>query len=166
MTILFSSHKGLVKLGTCTFLSFALSTIPTSTVVSQTSQESQLKESTDLMSRAFNPPNEGEPAQTVGGASRGLCSGGDLANVTFQQTNSALTAQLPEGMAKQVFFSLRDENNTTLYQGFIPVENNRASITNGVLSQIDADSQDYTWSMAIICGRALRPDSPVFQGTL
>ena len=163
---LFGGHREFKKVGTCLGLSFALTAIAASSVVSETAADAQLRESTDLMSRAFNPPNDGEPAQTVGGASRGLCSGGDLASVTFKQTSSALTAQLPAGMAKQVFFSLRDANNTTLYQGFIPVKNNTASITNDVLGQIDAASQDYTWSMAIICGRALRPDSPVFRGTL
>ncbi|AFY39737.1 hypothetical protein Lepto7376_3540 [[Leptolyngbya] sp. PCC 7376] len=162
-----NGNKKILNFGTCASLSLALTVATgTSTVFSQTPANSEITDSTTLMSKAFNPPNEGEPAQTVGGASRGLCSGGDLASVSFKQTSSALTAQLPEGMAKQVFFSLRDASNNTLYQGFVPVNNNQALISGDVLGDLDAANGDYTWSMAIICGRALRPDSPVFRGNL
>jgi hypothetical protein len=163
---LLGCDKNIFQVGICGCLSLTLTIAGSSTVFSQTAtNETQITDSTTLMSKAFNPPNEGEPAQTVGGASRGLCSGGDIASVSFNQTSSALTAQLPAGMAEQVFFSLRDANNNTLYQGFIPVENNQAHITGDVLGSIDANA-GHTWSMAVICGRALRPDSPVFRGNL
>ena len=110
--------------------------------------------------KPFEPPNEEEPARTVGGASRGNCSTGDIAKITFQTTESTLTASLPEGMAEQVFFSLRDPQNNTVFQGFIPVIDNQA-----VISDLEVAEEEHTWSMAIICDRALRPDSPVFRGT-
>ena len=123
-----------------------------------------INDSTTFMSKIFNPPNEGAPAQTVGGATRGVCSEGDLANVTFERNRTGITAQFPEGMANKVFYNLRNADNITLHQGFIPVENNTASISTDLLSETADASQIYTWSMAIVCGQALRPDSPVFRG--
>lgn len=118
---------------------------------------------------AFTPPGEGAPTQTVGGASRGSCATGSLTDVRFtgQNGQSILTAQLPENMAAQVFFSVKNEINKTIYQGFIPVTQpeNRVEIKSNLIGTLNA-KETYTWSMAIICGTALRPDSPVFQGNL
>ena len=148
-------------------LSLALTIIAgNNSAFSQTTESNEIDASMTLMSRIFDPPKEGAPQQTIGGATRGLCATGNLADVSFERTASGMTAQLPDGMANQVFFNLRNTNNTTLYQGFIPVENNTASITHNLLGDIDLDGQVYTWSMAIICGQALRPGSPVFQGKL
>lgn len=125
-----------------------------------------------FLANAFNPPNEGEPVQTVGGASRGTCETGSLSNVLFFKKQNALSqsyleAQIPSGMAHQVFFSLRNRNNETVYQGFLPVDTiqNRVLVDYHTLAEVQ-ENQTYQWSMAIICGKALRPDSPVFQGTL
>jgi len=124
---------------------------------------------------AFNPPNEGEPVHTMGGASRGACSSGPVQDVKFfqkqnDQSQTVLEAHLPAGLAQQVFFSLRGENNETLYQGFLPVDaqTNTVRVNYQSLGNLqEAPSyQAYQWSMAIICGQALRPDSPVFQGML
>jgi len=122
--------------------------------------------------QAFNPPNEGEPVQTVGGASRGTCATGSISDVKFFMKQddlavSFLEAALPAGMAKQVFFSLRSADDQTLYQGFLPVdtETNSVQIPYHTLAQL-ADGTTYNWSVAVICGKSLRPDSPVFQGTL
>ncbi|MGA0200099.1 MAG: DUF928 domain-containing protein [Prochlorotrichaceae cyanobacterium] len=126
----------------------------------------------EAQAQAFNPPNEGEPIQTVGGASRGTCSIGPISNVKFfmkqdEQSGTVLEAHLTEGMAKQVFFSLRNSEDETLYQGFLDVdtEQNTVQVPFQNLAQIAEDSH-YTWSVAVICGKALRPDSPVFQGVL
>ena len=146
-------------------LSLALAVVVgNSPVFSQTTGSNEIEASLTLMSKIFDPPKEGAPQQTIGGATRGNCPTGDLASVIFERTDSGITARLPDGMANQVFFNLRNASNTTLYQGFIPVEENTASVTNNVLGEIDLNSQTYTWSMAIICGQALRPGSPVFQG--
>ena len=135
-------------------------------VSSQTVESLDIAEGITLGAMPFNPPNEGEPIETVGGGSRrGFCLEADLANITFQKTQSTLTANLPAGMAEQVFFSLRDSLDNTIHQGFLPVNNNQASIPDDILSQTSTTSQPYTWSMAIICGEALAPDSPVFRGS-
>ncbi|MEY2978279.1 MAG: DUF928 domain-containing protein [Prochlorotrichaceae cyanobacterium] len=124
------------------------------------------------LAQAFNPPNEGEPVQTVGGASRGTCSSGPIQDIKFFQKQNDLSqpileAQLPPDMAQQVFFSLRDANNETVYQGFLPVNADTNTVKVDYLSLGNMETANsHRWSMAIICGKALRPDSPVFQGTL
>lgn len=122
---------------------------------------------TPMSKEAFAPPGEGAPKQTVGGASRGNCPTGSVNDISFSRTSSSIKATLPSGMAQQVFFSLRDSSNKTLYQGFLPVnqQDNSVQVNSNVFGSLNNQSS-HKWSMAIICGRALRPDSPVFQGSL
>lgn len=123
--------------------------------------------SENLIAQAFDPPNEGEPTHTVGGASRGSCGGLDFSQVSVQHTASSFSAKLPSNaIVKQVFFSLRDASNNTVYQGFTPVKNGQVLIGNNAFSGVNSLQDNYTWSMAVICGRALRPDSPVLTGNL
>jgi len=124
------------------------------------------------VSQAFDPPNEGEPVFTLGGATRGGCEGlsasGDVQ--FFQPTGanrrSTLKVVLPPNLATQVFFNLRDARGQTLYQGFLPVEtaSHSLSIPMADLAPI-SEAERYDWSLAILCqSNSLRPDSPVYKG--
>lgn len=167
----FSNSKKVVNSTFRSCASLALVIASNAQVIAMESPQAVVRMSTstpqNLIAQAFNPPNEGEPTHTVGGASRGSCSGVNLSQVSIQHTSSSFAAQLPNNArAKQVFFSLRDANNNTVYQGFTPVKNSQVSIAGNAFAGVDLQQNSYTWSMAVICGRALRPDSPVFRGSL
>lgn len=139
------------------------------------------------ISVTFNPPDEDEPDYTVGGASRdglGVCLTADDANTAenslnyFQEflpltpvnNNYGLTvserptfyAYIPENNAQQIFFSLRDEAEQTVYQTELSVKN-----TGGIVSftlpetapQLEIGKY-YQWSMVLMCNQTMRPDSP------
>jgi hypothetical protein len=122
--------------------------------------------------KVFVPPGDDAPEQTLGGATRGGCAAGPLNEVKVVTKHNDLAqpfleAQLPQGMAQQIFFSLRDSNNQTLYQGFLPVEQDHSlvQVEYHDLATLQ-ENKEYKWRMAVICGEALSPDSPVFEGTL
>ena len=130
----------------------------------------------------FVPPREGKPQKTTGGASRdsGKCpqdqgqSSPDLLPLIPQKTE-ALTiserptflAYIPPTIAKQAYFSLtKVEDGQHLYHRFIPISR------SGVIALPLPDDapvlemQSYQWSLSLICGAALAPDSPVVEGTV
>jgi hypothetical protein len=131
----------------------------------------------------FEPPDEDQPSHTVGGASR---DGGSLClsdNVPEQpqnlltdflplipQNNHGLTiadrptfyANVPETNAERVFFSLRDQDNQTLYQNEFSIPQ-----TGGIISFSLPETapsleigKNYQWSMVLMCNQTMRPDSP------
>lgn len=130
----------------------------------------------------FDPPGNGKPQETAGGASRGAqCAQeqatlGGCVTLLVPATQEGLTtaerptffAYLPETSAKQVFFSLVDENKNTQYQTKIDLNG-----TGGILSfQLPADApalqvgKNYQWSLIVIGPQGLRPDSPAVQGSV
>ncbi|MGA0199245.1 MAG: DUF928 domain-containing protein, partial [Prochlorotrichaceae cyanobacterium] len=141
-------------------------------VVQIVQAEPLLPESITLVSHAFDPPNEGEPVLTLGGATRGSCSDQPVANVQFFKVTDPgnpplLKAVLPPHLAKAVFFNLRNPQGQTLYQGLWAVDDvsHAVRIPLTTLAPLSSDEQ-YQWSMAILCGSTtLRPDSPVYKGT-
>lgn len=131
----------------------------------------------------FDPPGEGLPDDAAGGASRApdgkLCPQ-DAAAVNpgvmplMPATNYGQTIAshptfylyLPKTSASQVFLSVRDKEENEIYQGFLP-----AIATGGIVGfQLPAEApaletgKTYKWSMAIVCGRLLRADSPRISG--
>ena len=130
----------------------------------------------------FDPPGNGKPQETAGGASRGTqCAQeqatlGGCVTLLLPTTLEGLTAAerptffayLPETSAKQVFFSLVDENKNTQYQTKIDLK-----AGGGIVSfQLPADApvlqvgKNYQWSMIVIGPQGLRPDSPAVQGSV
>ncbi len=128
----------------------------------------------------FNPPAEGKPKTSIGGASRTI---GKCINQTTKSnlplapvlpvSAQALTvashptvlAYLPQTTAKQVFFSWRDENDNDHYQTIIPI-NNQGGVISLTLP-VDAPplevGKNYQWALAVMCDGRLQPDSPMIQ---
>lgn len=132
----------------------------------------------------FQPPDEKEPDNSVGGASRdggGVCSSDEnLARSSetpiqeflplTPQNNYGLTiaerptfyAYIPQTQAQKVFVTIRDRSQTTLYETELAIER-----TGGIVSWSLPNTvppleigQDYEWSMVLICDRIMKPDSP------
>jgi Domain of Unknown Function (DUF928) len=131
----------------------------------------------------FEPPDEDQPSHTVGGASRDggfLCLSDNVAEQNqnlssnflpiIPQNNHGLTtaerptfyANVPETNAQKVFFSLRDQDNQTLYQNELSIPQ-----TGGVISFSLPETapsleigKNYQWSIVLMCNKTMRPDSP------
>ncbi|KOR34514.1 hypothetical protein AM228_23665 [Planktothricoides sp. SR001] len=131
----------------------------------------------------FEPPDEDQPSDTVGGASRdggSLCLSDNVAEqnqnllINFlpliPHNNHGLTiaerptfyANVPETNAQRVFFSLIDQDNQTLYQNEFSIPQ-----TGGIISFSLPESapsleigKNYQWSMVLMCNQTMRPDSP------
>ena len=131
----------------------------------------------------FDPPEEGEPKDTSGGASRdgGTCPQDSKAlkpyvTLLMPATNHGLTAKehptffvyVPQTSAQKAFFSLQDENNNHHYQTSLPITGKP-----GVVSfRLPADAPalkigtNYKWSFVLMCKNVLRPDSPRVEGRI
>lgn len=131
----------------------------------------------------FEPPNSGAPQDTVGGASRGSgqCDEDVVSNSLaptplMPAVAEALTVAerptlfvyMPETSVREVFFSLEDENNTYHYQTKLPISG-EAGIMSVKLPNDAPPLQvgtQYKWSLVMMCGQRLRPDSPAVQGSI
>lgn len=133
-----------------------------------------------MASVTFIPPGRGKPKQTSGGASRdtGFCpqdqaqSAPYLLPVAPQQTQAltiaahpTLMAYIPATTAKQVYLSVTKANDGQhIYHSYIPID--KAGVIAVKLPQ-DAPplevNQRYRWSLSLICGSALAPDSPMVE---
>lgn len=131
----------------------------------------------------FNPPAGDQPKTSQAGASRniGECiSQAENADLPFAPllpvADLALTvaayptvlAYLPVTSAEKIFFSWRDENNNDHYQTIMTL-NNQGTVISLTLPA-DAPplevGKNYYWSLAIMCGGRLQPDSPIIQGQI
>lgn len=129
----------------------------------------------------FAPKGKGMPEQTQGGASRGLCFGDGLSldhemgliSLITPQTNLGFSsaarpvffAHVPPSAAKQVYFSLKNEDESYFYEQTVTLA------SSGMLKfQLPEEApaletgQQYRWSVALICGNRLSPDSPWASG--
>jgi hypothetical protein len=130
----------------------------------------------------FNPPKDGKPDDTAGGASRGNSCPQEIINQVgciiplMPNTNKGLTVSdrptflfyLPETSAKEIFFSLADENNNNQYQTKIPITGQSGIIrfqlpNNSPSLEI---GKNYKWTFVLIGTNGLRPDSPGVQGQI
>ncbi len=130
----------------------------------------------------FNPPRNQAPRSTTGGASRdsnvcGISTAKNSSTVVtplLPNTNIGLTATVrpnifvyvPQTIAKKAFFSVQDENTNHYYQTTIDLPEKP-----GVMEIKFPDSapelktnKNYKWSLAVICGESLEPDSPLVSG--
>jgi hypothetical protein len=125
--------------------------------------------------RVFQPVGQRMPSDTVGGGSRSLdrCPLDSVSNpITLlapdtlgEQTAAArptLFAYVDQTSAKQMFFSIQNENGQYHYQTVLP----KPSQVGLVKIQLPANAaalepgQRYRWSVVLSCGSRLRPDSP------
>jgi Domain of Unknown Function (DUF928) len=130
----------------------------------------------------FVPPNGGAPKTTTGAATRDLHCLADPSDPNkkttspiLPQSNYGLTiSNRPEFLifnkskstAKQMFLSLESEDGEQVYQTFLPVSSEVGFVTINFPSQAPnlVVNKKYKWTMAFICGKALRPDSPAITG--
>lgn len=156
-------------------------------VGAQSSAESQTQNllNQQPISVTFDPQGEGKPNTSAGGASRSpdgkICPQDATAARTsitalIPVSHEALTVAkhptflvyMPQTSAKQVFFSLQDENQNNVYEATLPTTGE-----GGVMSiKLPADTPEleigkrYKWYFTVMCGNALRPDSPIVEGEI
>ncbi len=136
---------------------------------------------TPLGAVTFEPPGDRAPKQANGGASRngGQCPS-DAAETSksltplIPGTNLGLTiaerptlfAYIPATSAKQVFFSIQEESGKHLYQTMLPLPASAGAI--GIPLPKEAPplqvGKNYLWSVVMVCGEELEPDSPMASG--
>ncbi len=136
-----------------------------------------------LISQTFEPPGSGKPDDTAGGASRG---GGQCPDATgaTSPTNMRLKPVIQSGLtvaerptffvyvpptsAEKALFVLKDETEDYFYQKTISIPR-----TAGIVSvKLPEDApaikigKTYQWSLIMMCGQAIKPDSPTVQGQI
>lgn len=136
----------------------------------------------EALTLQFNPPDEGLPDNTTGGASRNpdICrrqhTATKASNLTLLAPSSFIGLTVAEHpkfyiyanqtLSRQLFISLEDEQGAPLYQGIQTL-----SITTGLIS-VDLPAETptletghtYRLSVVPICGESLRPDDPILTG--
>ncbi|HAA28179.1 MAG TPA: hypothetical protein DCE56_11520 [Cyanobacteria bacterium UBA8553] len=139
--------------------------------------------SRSIASLTFEPPKEGKPENTEGGASRdgGVCP--QDSNTVHQPVTLLLPANhygltvaehptffvyVPQTSAQKALFVLRDENEDYYYQKTLSIPPKA-----GIVSfKLPADApvieigKGYKWSFVLICGDTLKPDSPRGEGRI
>lgn len=133
----------------------------------------------------FDPPFDGQPDSTAGGASRdgGICPQDAIIPSTsmkplMPENQGGLTVAdrptffvyVPETSAKTVLFVLKDETETEdyYYQKTIPIARTAGIISVKLPSDAPAMEigKRYRWSFVLLCGGDLRPDSPGIEGQI
>jgi Domain of Unknown Function (DUF928) len=129
----------------------------------------------------FKPPKDGAPKNTNGAATRDgkTCLSdssqtGKLTVPILPRSHYGLTlSSRPEFLiykiktsAKQMLFSLKSEDGEQVYQAFLPLPSETGVVSINMPDDAPelAANKKYKWTMAIICGKALRPDSPTIEG--
>jgi hypothetical protein len=173
------SRTTCIAIAAVALISSALVSIPSSLAQSQ-------RKVNRLPAKAivFQPPREGAPKVTTGAATRngGACASNaslDRAlsvlpilppqtqyGLTFASRPTFLAYVPPATSAKQMFFSLKSADGDQIYQTFLPLTSDQGLVAVSLPSAAPelAVDRNYKWSMAIVCGQALRPDSPRIEG--
>ncbi|MFG6107754.1 DUF928 domain-containing protein [Leptothoe sp. EHU-05/26/07-4] len=130
----------------------------------------------------FNPPDDGIPSNTTGGASRNLfgCRRQETAtkasNITLLVPSSfmGLTVSAhPEfflyaeqTLARQLFVNIQDEQGETIYQGYKTLPESTGLISIKVPEEASDLSLESTYRIAVVpvCGDSLQPDDPILIG--
>jgi hypothetical protein len=129
----------------------------------------------------FDPPGDGKPDNTAGGASRdsGQCLQDAIASPAtmaplLPSSNRGLTAverptffvYVPQTSAQKVFFTLKDKDETYYYQATVPIPGTAGIISFKLPSDAPAIEigKSYQWSFVTICGERLAVDDPRVEG--
>ena len=134
------------------------------------------------VSVTFEPPNEGKPDNTAGGASRGngcplevRTVGGCVIPLVPSSKNGLTVAErptffiyIPETSAKEIFFSLVGENSLNRYQTKIPINGKSGIISYKIPDNAPAleVGKNYKWTFIIVGPEGIRPDSPGIKGEI
>jgi hypothetical protein len=131
----------------------------------------------------FEPPSDGQPENTTGGASRGgkvcpqdakdldpsltLLKPANYQGLTVAE-HPTFFVYVPQTSAKKALFVLKDESEDYYYQKTLPIPS-KAGVVDFKLPA-DAPAlklgKNYQWSVVLICGEAIRPDSPAVVGQI
>lgn len=128
----------------------------------------------------FAPKGRAMPKDSEGGASRGRClqnRTGIQKTVTLltPQGNSGLTASarptfmasIDQTSANQVFFSLKNEDESYFFEMTMSLPSSESNLVKFSLPDNAPPlemGEQYRWSVAVICGSKLGPDSPWASG--
>ncbi len=145
-----------------------------------------LANSTTQLNRAttfqFNPPDDGIPNNTTGGASRDLLgcrqqeSATQAANIALLAPSSFMGLTVAEHpdfflyaeqtLVKQVFVNIQDEHGETIYQGYQALPLDTGLIKIEVPVEAPSLVQESTYRIAVVplCEESLQPDDPVLVG--
>jgi hypothetical protein len=132
----------------------------------------------------FNPPGNGKPRNTAGGASRNgnsclpepQLSSECVTPITPEAVQGLTVASrptfyvyVPQTSARELFFALKDENNQHHYQTSVPVPEGEGAVMAIALPD-DAPpleiGQTYRWTFILIDETGLKPDSPGVEGDI
>jgi hypothetical protein len=148
----------------------------------EAAKQSQTIVGTSIARVTFEPPGDGQPDDTAGGASRGdgcpqePIALGQCVTPVMPATKNRLTVAehptflvyLPETSATEIFFGLVDENNNSQYQIKIPITSK-----SGIFSFKLPDNappleigKNYRWTFIIVGEQGLRPDSSGVRGEI
>ena len=128
----------------------------------------------------FAPKGRAMPKDSEGGASRGRClqnRTGIQETVTLltPESNSGLTASarptfianIDQNSANQVFFSLKNGDESYFFEMTMSLPSSDSQLVKFPLPEnappLEVGEQ-YRWSVAVICGNKLGPDSPWASG--
>lgn len=130
----------------------------------------------------FEPPGQGKPKETAGGASRGNFCSQEQANLEkcvipltpVNQEGLTVTARptflvyVPQISAKQILFTLVDESQTYQYQKKIPLPRKEGIVSFKLPEEAPAleIGKNYQWSFVLIDAEGLKPDSPGVKGEI
>ncbi|HIK29423.1 MAG: DUF928 domain-containing protein [Oscillatoriaceae bacterium SKW80] len=131
----------------------------------------------------FEPPGQGKPKETAGGASRSnlLCAQEQL-NVgkcvipltPVNQEGLTVTERptflvyVPQISAKQILFTLVDKSKTYQYQKKIPLPRKEGIVSFKLPEEAPAleIGKNYQWSFVLIEEEGLKPDNPGVKGEI
>lgn len=122
----------------------------------------------------FKPPKDKAPKTTSAAGTR---DGHTCISNSFPilpQTNYGLTISgrpefliyKPKTSDKRMLFSLKNEDGEQVYQTFLPLPSETGIVAINMPSEAPEllANKKYKWTMAIICGKTLKPDSPIIEG--
>ncbi len=142
--------------------------------------ESQAQAKRSQFGGFFAPQGKAAPEDTEGGASRGRCLQDtshehQAVQLVTPQNNLGLTASarpvfmahVKQSAAEQIFFSLKNKDESYFYEMSMTMPDSSSGIIQFQLPdnapKLEAGEQ-YLWSVALICGSKLGPNSPWASG--
>jgi hypothetical protein len=130
----------------------------------------------------WNPPGTKAPQTSRGGASRdgNSCGFAQTKSVTdsltplMPKSNIGLTTKghptifvyLPKSIAKEALFTIKDEKGNKHYQTTLKLPQNPGLMKINVPDSMSelVKGNKYNWSMLLVCGEDIEPDSPFVEG--
>lgn len=160
-------------------LSWGLAMVPLSKTQAESSSTNNVQMPFPINSITFEPPGDGKPADTAGGASRGVgCVSRQIptscVTALIPATQSGLTlverptffVYIPQGAGKQAFFSLTDSEGNYQYQKKISLKETDVIISFKLPDDAPAleVGKSYTWALIVAGSQGIQPDSPGVTG--